>query len=72
MPWSFFLFDVESILHPLRSEMSVETGSDVLPVATAVTGDYSPPQEYEESPIHPVLVGPLSVPESPRMHRTSM
>jgi hypothetical protein len=39
-----------------RAEKSMETGRDVLPVATAVTDDYSLPQEYEESSIHSVLV----------------
>ena len=31
----------------------METASDVLPVATAVTVEYSLPQEHEESSIQP-------------------
>ena len=37
----------------------METGSDLLPVSTAVAVDYSLPQKHEESPVHPVPVGQL-------------
>ena len=51
---------VETILHPLAKKKSVETCGDVRPVGTAVTIDYSLPQESKESPILPVPVGRLS------------